>query len=417
MSNSSLIVWGPGLSPFLLKLESMLDWWQLPFRRLPRDGTRLENLRTAIRVDLAIRRRTALRPPANDVLDEYPLVPFLLTPQGEVLYDTTALASWLDERQRDLPQPLVPADAAARFVAAIIDEAFDEFGLYMVHHNRWKLAAADNGAPGRRLAQEYSRHLPPGTGGLFAGWFARRQVRRLPYLFSVAPEGYRVPDLDASLTPPSRSGFPPTHELLEQAWRLYLDATETLLAAQPFLLGSAFTIADASAYGQLSMNLTDDLAARRLRELAPRTSEWLFAIRDRRHVGSKGEPKLTAALTPLLEIIFSTFVPLMQANAAACTAQLAHGEKHFNEKAFDRGLSLYDGVLLGHPFRSVAKTFQARSWRDLCSQWSALPADHRQRLQALFAGSDFDAAFRQPVPPSLRVQVQRPGPVTGTPNS
>lgn len=32
---------------------------------------------------------------------------------------------------------------------------------------------------------------------------------------------------------------------------------EHLLSAQPFLLGERFTLADASAYGQLGMNLVD----------------------------------------------------------------------------------------------------------------------------------------------------------------
>jgi len=393
---ASYIVWGPELSPFLLNLESMLAYRQAPWRRLPRDGSRLENLRTSLRVNRAVSRRTALRPPANDPLDEYPLVPFLVTPEDGSLYDSSALAPWLDARHGDPAQPLVPADPATRFVSALIDEAFDEFGLYMAHHNRWKLAAADNDAPGKRLACEYARLLPPGAGPVFARWFAARQVRRLPYLFSVAPAGYRVAGLAPALTPPSRAGFPPTQDLLEEAWHRYLAAMEVVLGAQPFLLGSTFSIADASAYGQLSMNLTDGLAARRLRELAPRTFEWLLSIRDRRHLGSAGTAVLAAALQPLLEAILVTFVPLMRANAEACAARLASEERLCNEKAFDAGRSLYDGALIGHPYRSVAKTFQARTWRDLCAQWSALDGGQRQRVREVLPEADLDAAFAGP---------------------
>jgi glutathione S-transferase len=394
MPASCLVVWGPELSPFLLKLEAMLAYKENAWRRLPRDGTRLENLRVSRQINRAVRRHTALKPPANDPLDEYPLVPFLVTPAGDVLYDTSALAAWLDSRGEAQARLLVPQEnPAARFVALLIDEAFDEFGLYMVHHNRWKLAAADNDAPGMRLAREYGRLLPPGIGPMFAGWFARRQVRRLPYLFSVAPRGYRVAGLSAPLNPPSRAGFPATHELLDEAWRRYLAAMESVLTLQPYLLGPAFTVADASAYGQLSMNLTDGLAAARLRDLAPRTFEWLVAIRDERHRGSAGEAILSQSLEPLFEIVLATYVPLMRSNAAACASLLARGERRFNQKAFDAGVSLFDGELLGYPYRSVAKSFQARSWRDLCAAWSALDAVSRQRVASLACRSDLDAVF------------------------
>ncbi len=401
MSSDACIVWGPELSPFLLKLESMLVHHGVTWRRLPRDGARLENVRVSLRIRRAVRSRTALRPPANDVLDEYPLVPFLITDSGAVLYDSTALASWLDRRDADrsrsiASQPLVPADAAECFVAALIDEAFDEFGLYMVHHNRWKLAAVDNSSPGARLAREYARLLPPGSARLFARWFARRQVRRLPYLFSVAPDGYRVAGLSAALTPPSRRGFPATHDLLEEAWRRYLRAIESVLEVQPFLLGPVFTIADASAYGQLSMNLTDGFAARRLRELAPRTFDWLVSIRERRHAGSAGAPVIAPCLRSLLEVIFETYVPLMKANAAACAELLARGEPSFNEKAFDEGRGLFDGELLGHRYRSVARSFQARSWRDLCALWSALDSDAKREIAGLVPGDLLDATFVVP---------------------
>ncbi|HEY2773553.1 MAG TPA: glutathione S-transferase N-terminal domain-containing protein [Candidatus Binatia bacterium] len=393
MAASPLIVWGPELSPFLLKLESMLAFHGVPWRRLPRDGSRLENLRTAGSVSRAVRRRSALRPPANDPLDEYPAVPFLVAADGDVLYDSSALAVWLDEHHPGTRAPLVPAEPAACFVACLIDEAFDEYGLYMVHHNRWKLAAADNDEPGRRLAREYSRLLPPGIETPFARWFARRQVRRLPYLFSVAPQGFAMTGVPAALTPPSRKGFPPTHELLERSWERYLCAIEEILAHRPFLLGQCFTIADASAYGQLSMNLTDSLAARRLQALAPRTARWLESIRDGRHASSEGTLAIDDALGPLLRTILETFVPLMQQNAAAVREAQERRDRLFNEKAFDAGRNLYDGQILGHRFRSVAKSFQARSWRDLCARWSALAGDEKKQVEAVASARDLDALF------------------------
>ena len=389
---TAVVVWGPELSPFLLKLEALLAYAGVPFRRLPRDGGRLENLRTARRIEAATRLKTAERPTGLDPLDEYPLVPFLLTPAGEILYDSSALARWIDARQPPTAGPCFPADPAVAFVAQLVDEAFDEVGLYLVHHNRWVVAARDNDA-GRRLADEYRRLRPPGAGMLLARWFSRRQVRRLPYLFSVAPDGFSMPGLPAALTPPSRPGFPATHALLGTIWQRWVDGVEHVLAAgRPYLLGDRFTVADASVYGQLSMNLTDPSAARALEARAPRTYAWLVAIRERRHAGSSGPLALASDLAPLLRAVLAVVPPLLRANARAYATAIVAGERLFNEPAFDRGRALYDGALLGQPFRSVVKTFQVRSWNDLRAAWRALPTEARDALADL-VGQRLDVHF------------------------
>ncbi len=385
-----LVVWGPELSPFLLKLESMLVHAGLAFERLPRDGGRLRNLRTSRQIAKATKNRTARRPPAGDPLDEYPLVPFLVSGR-EVLFDSSALAGWIDERSEEAP--LLPEDAALGWIARFLDEAFDEIGLYMVHHNRWKLAAGENLRPGDRLVREYARLLPPGVGPFFAIWFERRQVRRLPYLFSVAPAGYAVKGLSRVMTPPALDGFPPTHELLEETWQRTLASMEQILRRQRYLLGERFTIADASAYGQLSMNLTDGLAARRLRDLAPRTFGWLVSIKTGDHARSAGELAASETLAPLLELFADTFAPLMRANEAAWERHREQGATVFNEKAFDARECLYDGEMLGRPFRSVAKTFQVRVWRDLRRDWLALDDAARATVTTIFGTRDPAAMF------------------------
>jgi hypothetical protein len=83
----------------------------------------------------------------------------------------------------------------------------------------------------------------------------------------------------------------------------------------------------------------------------------------------------------------------MQQNFDAWRRQRAAGETRFNEAAFDAGRALYDGTLAGHPFRSVAKTFQVQVWRSLCSEWDALAAEERARLGALVPG-EAGAALR-----------------------
>lgn len=381
-------IWGSELSPFSLKLRALCDVAELPYRWLPADGHRVQNYRILWRINRATRTRTAVRYPQLTDLDEYPLVPFFVEDERHISYDSSALARWIDEHHRPRHGPLVPDDAMLAFVAQLIDEAFDEFGLYMVHHNRWVLSAATNDA-GDRLAREFARVLPPGTGAPFARRFARRQVRRLPYLFSVAASGFSVSGLPSELTPPSRRGFPATHELLDEAWHAHLAAIEAVLTRQPYLLGERFTVADASVYGQLSMNLKDPTAAMELRRRAPRTNHWLCNIRDRRQVGVAGPLRLSDALRPVLDIIGRTFVPLMQQNEKGHTAACGRGETLFNEGAFNQGRALYEGELLGRPFRSVAKTFQVRVWHEIMDAWRALPAAARTRVAELLPGDMF----------------------------
>ncbi len=248
-------MWAASLSPFALKLEAMLRWARVPFRWLPNEGRRLENLAAAFKVERAKREGSVLRHGGASELDEYPSVPFLIDPEGCVHYDSTALGDWIDDVHPAEGGALVPSDPVQGFLVRLIDEAFDEFGLYMVHHNRWVLDAGNNGA-GERLGNEFSRLLPPGGPALIARHFPKRQVRRLPYLFSVAPPDFSAA-LPKGITPPSRAAFPATHELLDAAWHRHLAAMETLLADRPYLIGGCFTLADVAAYGQLGMNLAD----------------------------------------------------------------------------------------------------------------------------------------------------------------
>ena len=57
-----------------------------------------------------------------------------------------------------------------------------------------------------------------------------------------------------------------------------LERLEPLLRSQRYLLGESFTVADASAYGQLRMNLDDPTAAAQIELRAPATVAWVRRI-------------------------------------------------------------------------------------------------------------------------------------------
>ncbi len=393
MTTNEWIIWGSALSPFHLKLMAMCRHAGLPFRVLPGARSRVENLRYMRRRERLVRGRLPLTWPQKDPLDEFPLVPYLFGPAGENLYESSAIAEWLDTRA-PAPRPrgeLIPRDdPAAAFVVHLIDEYADEFGLYLIHHQRWKVSARDNRA-GAVVAREFQ--LGP-FQPLMARWFSRRQTRRLPYLFSVAPAGFHIEGLPPGRQPPSLPGFPPTHALLEQAFDRLLAALEPVYSQRKSLLRKRFTLADASLFGELGVHsIADPTVTAAIERQAPRLHAWLAGV----HAGElddgpgRGEWRLDDSLQPLLAEIARTYVPLMQQNAAAWERLTATGETCFNERGFDRGRGLYDGTLDGQPFRAVAKTFQVKSWRALCNRWRALDPGSRARVAALMpAASCFD---------------------------
>lgn len=376
-------IWGSVLSPYSLKVRAMCDSARVDYAWLPGDGGMMDGLRFNLRVERLKAGRLPLTYPSVDGLSEYPLVPFLFADDGSNIYDSSAIARWLDDHHATRTRRLIPEDPACRFVTRLIDDHFDEFGLYVVHHHRWVTSAKDNDA-GLRLASEFAQPLPGFVRRGLGHWFAKRQVRRLPHLFSVAPPGYKVEGLPPSLTPPSRTDFPDTHELLEQALFRSLDLVEDVLQHRPFLFGSRFTLADASVYGQLGMNTSDPSAARIIKKRAPILRDWLETIHRQ---GARGfadgtepTPDAIEALAPLLDEIVRIHVPLMEQNEGAYAQYQAKGQTRFNESAFWRGESLYDGELLGLPFRSVVKTFQVKVWRDLKARYAELGTEHRSAL-------------------------------------
>ena len=157
---------------------------------------------------------------------------------------------------------------------------------------------------------------------------------------------------------------------------------EPVLSRRPFLFGERFTLADASLYGQLGMNRKDPSAWVTIGRLAPSTGAWIdrLARGDFAVHRADGPIALDSGRVPLLDWVCRTFVPLMWQNHDAWTRRHTDDRRSFNERGFDAGNSLYDGTLLGHPFRSVAKTFQVRVWQDLRREWDALDAASRARL-------------------------------------
>lgn len=391
MHSSYWTIWGSELSPFHLKIVSCLRYLQLPFHTQPKDGPWRDAFRAQLNVQAVKRKLTPLTRPHMSEDDEFPLVPYVFSPSGNSFYDSTAIALWFDEKISAPHQSLTrPNTALAHFLISLIDEYADEFGLYMVHHMRWTVSAEDNTA-GERLGQEFRPLIGP-AHRILANQFPRRQVKRLPYLFSVAPDGVsQTCTLPKRLQPPRHAAkgignFEATHAFLETAFDNLLSALDdALISEHHYLFGTQFSLADASIAGQLGMNLTDPSAAQHIQQRTPKVYGWLQRI----YRGEFTRPSTVSAFefdqrhASLLTEINRVFIPLMEQNKAAYQHHKNAGETLFNERAFWQGRALYHGVIDNTPFTHVAKSFQVKTWNTLLDKWHCLSDDERQQIHTV----------------------------------
>lgn len=76
-------------------------------------------------------------------MDDYPEVPHYSFNRKHFYGDSTGLALHLDENGIHR-LPLMPEQEHVRFLCKLIAEAFGEFVLNRVHHNRWVTYAMSN---------------------------------------------------------------------------------------------------------------------------------------------------------------------------------------------------------------------------------------------------------------------------------
>lgn len=366
-------LFGSMLSPFSAKLRIALDAVSQPYRWLPEEGPRAASLALLARRQRALAGLGGLAVPLGP-LDELPLVPYLLDEEGRLRVDSTSIGRWLADGA------LRPRDPLSRFVCDLLEECVDEVGLYLLHHQRWVVSARDHRVIPIVLG-EFGKLLPRALHVEAAERFAARQVRRLPYLFSVAP-WTASSDLPRVRRPPSRPGFPPTHALLERLFLRWTEALEAILARSPYLLGARPTLADCAVAGSVrSMLLVDTSTAGDLRARCPRLVEHAF----------RGPNELASALRAELDRPDEQLLHAMAPIVSSTLPLLFENERAFerwqpgalrNEAAFDASEQLFDGVLEGTPYRAGTKTFQVSVLHALRGGFRALPMGDQQRLTA-----------------------------------
>ena len=232
-----------------------------------------------------------------------PLVPLVVTPEGEGVQDSTPILERFEASHRE--PSVVPPDPALAFISALLEEYGDEWGNKWMFHYRWRYQP-DVWATSERIA----RQMMDAQGTLAVAQaraaVAERMMGRLGFVGSSDT----------------------TQPLIEASFRKALGLIETHLAIRPYMLGGRPAMADFGLWAQLYEAATDPTPGAIMRASAPGVMGWVQRMLSPK---VEGEFETLAALTPTLipllkDEVAGLFLPWSQANAEA----IQRGDKSFS---------------------------------------------------------------------------------------
>lgn len=296
-------IFGSELSPYSVKVRSYFRYRDLPHDWIPRSPA----------VQAEFQKYAKL-----------PLVPLVVTPEGEGIQDSTPII----ERLEAAGPALASGDPTLDFLSALLEEYGDEWANKWMFHYRWRYQP-DVWATAERIA----RQMMEGQGTL-----AVAQAR-------AAVADRMVP----------RIGFvgsnPTTEPVIEASFKRALALIEAHLQTRPYLLGARPAMADFGLWGQLYELATDPTPGAIMRASSPKTMAWVERMLAPRNEGPlEAWPALAPTLMPLLkEEVAGLFLPWSTAHAAA----IARGDKSF------------ETTLGGAPWRQEPQKYHARSLAEI----------------------------------------------------
>lgn len=174
-----------------------------------------------------------------------------------------------------------------------------------------------------------------------------------------------------------------TAEVIENTYRDFLTAFDSILRHRPFLFGERPSAADFAFYGQLTQLAGFDPTPMRLTlETAQRVVAWVNTMEELSGLdvddsGWSPRDQLLSSLKPLLTEIGRSYVPVMLANARA----LALGEQNIQ------------ATVHGKDWRQPAFPYHERCLQWIREGYLALDGSDRQWVDALLLGTGCEALF------------------------
>ena len=226
-----------------------------------------------------------------------PLIPLLVTPDGQGIQDSTPIIETLEARH---PEPSIhPPDPVCAFVSCLLEEFADEWGNKWMFHYRWA-READQRACSRRLAALMQPDASDAVLDQAAETIRERMVDRVWFVGSSEQ----------------------TARQIEDSFSDSIDLLNPHLTDRPYLFGGRPAFADFALWGQLYNAFRDPTPNELLRTRAPHVVEWIERMHEPGAMGPFEDWRtLSRTLTPVLtDQVAGLFLPWSAANAAAIEA-------------------------------------------------------------------------------------------------
>ncbi len=316
-------IFGLELSPYSVKVRSYFRYKDIPHQWIVRSAATMDEFQRFAKL---------------------PLIPLVVTPEGEALQDSTPIIERMEERHPD--PALQPSDPALAFVSALLEEYADEWGNKPMFHFRWTYEP-DQESAAERIARA---NLPGASEGAIRKAIDAITQRMIPRLALVGSNEA-------------------TADQIEGSFERQLALLERHLATRPYVFGGRPALADLGLFAQLHQCASDPTPGERMLKVAPRVLAWIERMLEPRALGEfEAWDALASTLEPLLtQEVAGLYFPWAEANARA----LGAGEKRFEVE------------LEGRPFVQDVQKYHARSLAALRARYAA--TRHDGALDAILA--------------------------------
>lgn len=266
------------LSPYSVKVRSFLRYKGRPYEWLPRRGEAESEFRRIARL---------------------PIVPTLVTPDGDVLQDSTPIIERLEAQH---PKPSIhPPSATLAFLSALLEEFGDEWGNKLMFHSRW-WAEVDQTAAANTVARLRNPSAGPDELKRIADETRERMLGRRRFVGSSAANA----------------------PLLERWFIELVDLLELHLRSRRYLFGARPAFGDFGLAPELYEAALDPTCGSILRSRGVAVLDWAFRMVEPRNDGPfETWEKLEPTLKSLLAYVGKLFLPWSAGNARALAADEA----------------------------------------------------------------------------------------------
>jgi glutathione S-transferase len=305
-------IFGIELSPYSVKVRAYFRYKGIPHEWIVRDASTQAEVQKYAKL---------------------PLIPVVVTPEGESLQDSTPILERMETAQ---PEPGIhPGDPALGFLSALLEEFGDEWGNKWMFHYRWA-RDVDRASASQRIA----RTMMPGLEGdaltKAADAIRERMVGRVWFVGSSAQTAAQI----------------------EASYLETLALLETHLAQRRYLFGARPAFGDFGLSCQLYECASDPTPGALLRERAPCVAAWVERMQEPK---AEGPFEAREALLPTLEPLLARqvgrlFLPWSDANARA----IAEGREQFTVE------------LDGRAWTQKPQKYHARSLEQLRSRYAGV---------------------------------------------